>query len=382
MLFWPESQGFDATLTGELAIPAVSTLFTATASLAYDPALEVLSYRINFDNVPASTIDTVTLSVARAAEAGPVLHTLFSNGNPPEAASPITGTVQLTGEEAFWLANGALFLTMTTPEQPTGLVRGQIRSASPVLHLPLYAAPRPAAEMDASPSSLDFGSDATTPQVISMTGQGLEKTALSDVLSLASLMQLQLSSPNRRPAQLSPDDPDLYDHADLKYVGVATNQSSHMTNVAENTIYFGIAMHAPWSTPNEVEIDIFLDVDMDGADDFRVFNANEADYAGGNGVSDAFVSVVEDLRTKVRTIQGPLNVLSPSSYDTHLFFSSAMILAVQARTVGLADGHSHFNYYVRTYSEDLGTTRDDVIDVTPVLSYDLFDRATTISPGN
>ena len=41
--------------------------------------------------------------------------------------------------------------------------------------------------------------------------------------------------------------------------------------VADARVWFGIATHGPWSTPNSQGVSVFVDTDLDGTDDFEVF---------------------------------------------------------------------------------------------------------------
>jgi hypothetical protein len=56
-------------------------------------------------------------------------------------------------------------------------------------------------------------------------------------------------------------------------VGVASDVSSTST-FTETQIFFGLATYADWSTPNQVEFDIYIDTDRDGTDDFVLYHSN------------------------------------------------------------------------------------------------------------
>ncbi len=56
-------------------------------------------------------------------------------------------------------------------------------------------------------------------------------------------------------------------------MGVASDVAS-TDYFTETMIFFGLATHADWSTPNQVEFDIYIDADRDGEDDFVLFNTN------------------------------------------------------------------------------------------------------------
>ena len=333
-------------------------------------------------NVVAGDVTGVALGLGRPGEAGSTLSMLYGGGGAFGSSNPLTGTVALNEDAEFWLIGGELYVNIMTAANPAGELRGQLASTVPVLHLPVYAAPRLVAAMAAVSSTIEFGNDAGAPQSIALAGQGLRGTATpTDVLSLVSAVELQLSSPNSRPAKIGDYGADTYDHADLKYVGVTSNYPTQGAAVADSTIYFGVATHGAWSSPNEVEFDFYIDVDGDGNDDYRLFNSNREGYASDYIVSDAFVSVLEELATGEMSVQGPLNGVSPERYDPGLFLSSVMVLPVSAAALGLTNAQPSFNYTVKSFSTDLGYQKEDLVDSTGALFYDVTNAALLLPGG-
>jgi hypothetical protein len=262
--------------------------------------------------------------------------------------------------------------------------------------VPVYAAPRPLAAMQAKTAALDFSTNLE--QVIDLTGSSLAGSEPpTDVVSLASVLELRLRSPNIRPPGLDANAIDLFDHADLKYVGVAAQPAEVQTtevlpetsleNGAENggqvvsdeTIYFGIVTWSPWSTPNEIRINVLIDTDADGTDDFRLYNLDAAAY-GGLWFGPAYVSRLQNLDTLESWIQGPLNGVSASRFDANLFFQSALVLPVSAADLGLSAEQSRFAFHVETSSADLAGYGVTMIDRTPVLYYDVQEPALHFTP--
>lgn len=284
-------------------------------------------------------------------------------------------------EELAWLAeeSGNLVLRPAAGEARDDAT---FIAASPAatafdLHVPVYAAPRPQAAMAAATTALDFS--AGLQQTIVLTGTTLAGSAPpTDVVALASVFELRLRSPNTRPQWLDPNALDLYDHADLKYVGVMA-QAPEAADVADNTIYFGVTTWAPWSTPGEIEIDVWIDVDEDGDHDYLLYNTATAELSGF-WPGPAYASRLLNLRTYEVTTQEPLNGISPNRYDSALFFQSALVLAVNAGDLGLSAAQSRFAFRITTDSKDVTSGVLQVIDRTPVMTYDVGAPALRFVP--
>ncbi|MBW7883282.1 MAG: S8 family serine peptidase [Caldilineaceae bacterium] len=366
LLLWPAGANFETALAGNGSVQA-------TAVLTYTPAIHELSYSVELPAPKSGSFVTVTLELDQPDGDASPLYTLYAG---PQTAV-VTGTISFSPSHELWLAAGALAMRVELPEAGPATSYGTVEAISPVLQLPVYAAPRAVSAMHVADAALNFGNDAATPQYMSLAGTGLAGALPpADVVSLASAVQIQLSSPNSRPASLPELATDHFDAADIQYVGVATDFPN-----AGTMIYFAVATYAPWSTPNEIEINIFLDVDNDGTDDFRLYNSNQDGYLNEFLTSDSYVSVLQDLRTKARDVQAPLNALSPLEQDTRPFFSRVMLLPVRIADLGLTAGQSTFSYYVKTYSLDLGELEEDVVDVTPPARFDIANPAFDVSDG-
>jgi hypothetical protein len=220
-------------------------------------------------------------------------------------------------------------------------------------------------------------------QTIDLAGVGLRGSAPpTDVLSLVSAVELQLQSPNTRPPALIEGEQDLYDHADLKYVGVTSDLPAVPTHkLSDSTLFFGLATYAPWSTPSEVAFNIYIDVDRDKTNDYRLYNSDSIGYANASVRTDAFVSVVENLHTGLKTIQGPLNAVAADRNDSGLLFGSVMVLPAHASALGLNGTTGAFSYYVETSSGDISETKDTTVDRTPVLRFDAASPTLDLTGG-
>lgn len=374
LLLWPPSSSFSLTVTG-------TDEPLATAHLAYESANRRLSYTIS----PSAAVTVTEVSLGIGSPGPLATHLLYSDTNGGGAGQPVSGTVTLLAPDELRLASGQMVLTVAVTGPPVSRASVPVVLPEPVIHVPLYAAARPAAAMQATPARLDFGTVLSSTQPISLTGIALTGgQPPTDVVSLVSVVELHTASP--RLSQQSGEAARL-GFADLKYVGVTSDlvASQNITqpdsSLAETTLYFAIAVYDNWSTPNEVEFNILIDRDGDGVDDLLVFNSDGAGQQNSRSTSDAFVTVVRDLQSGVTELHLPLNGIDPTQFDTALYNSSVMILPVQARTLGLTADQSHFFYRVESYSNDLSTGLDGRrkrVDSTVRLAYDVLRPGVTV----
>jgi hypothetical protein len=213
---------------------------------------------------------------------------------------------------------------------------------------------------------------ATTPtSTIVLTGTGVNTGSNypHDVVSLVSALELQYVSPNEAASST------LNDKADLAYVGIASDvaSTSHFT---ETAIYFGIATQSDWSTPNEVEFDIYIDTNRDGTDDFVLFNSNGG-WMTGQDQNDVLLTFLYNLNTNDVFVEDYVNGTSPSDYDTPVFNNNVIVLPVYAADLGLTATNSKFYYRVVTYSADapgnepsIGGAISGIVDKSDLLRYD------------
>lgn len=344
LLLWPSPPTF----TVALAAPV-----TGRALFTYTPASRILSYTVQLQNLPTA-LTALTLGAGIPTGPSQIGYALFS-GNLP-AANPVTvsGAITLPRRAVLSLADQTLTLTMATVDQPAGVTQGQLRLAAPVLKVPLYAAPRVAANLHVAPQTLDFGGKVQSTAALTFTGNALTTShPLSGVASLLSVALLQTTSP-----RLTITEPLTVLHhvnyADLRYVGVASYSNPTPGGddpVAESTLYFAVATYEPWAAPNEVEISIVIDVDQDGSDDFALYNSDQVGY-NSKRYSDSFMTALKDLRTGLSARQTYLNGVSPAVTAPGLYDNQVMLLPVSAAALGLTQQQPRFTYRVETYSND------------------------------
>ena len=378
VLLWPAGTNWRATLAGANVVPAVTTTAGGSAAVAYTPATANLSYTVTLTNLAPADVLTITLGAGRPGDEPAPLYTLYRAADGPLPAI-LTGTVAFDRAHELLLAAGGMNLSVATEAQPAGAVRGQLAVQTPVLHLLLHAAPRPVAATHADPPRLDFGSDATQTPAFALAGQALAPgTPPTATVALASLFQLEWQSPNARPPGLPADQPDTFDSADISHVGIATD---YPVRPADARLYFGIAAHAPWSSPNMVRFDIFIDVDGDGNDDYRLFNSNRDGYLNEYLNSDSFVSALEDLRTQVVTVQEPLNGQAATAGDTRPYLSRVLVLPVRVADLKLPAGRTVIRYRLESYHFYLGDQPEKFVDALDPRRFDLAHPALELLDG-
>jgi subtilisin family serine protease len=208
------------------------------------------------------------------------------------------------------------------------------------LRVPVYAAPRPASVMQAAPVTLDFTTITTTSLVLSGQGLNTGTNYPTDTLSLVSAFEL---------AEISPVTATQHPAADLRYLGAGNNFGAAGL-VTGTTLFFAVTTDGNWSVPlaPEAQFKIFIDADRNGADDFVLSHGTLNGQA-----ADVFYSRLADVSGNPISYPLPVNYFPASVYDTVLFNSNGMILAVPANALGLTEANPRFNYRVETYASGL-----------------------------
>jgi subtilisin family serine protease len=106
---------------------------------------------------------------------------------------------------------------------------------------------------------------------------------------LASAFELEATSPAL--TVLSP----TLRAADIRYVGVTSGYSVTQNMEPDTLLFFGLATYAPWSTPNEIQFQVYIDSDQDGHDDFVLVNVNSNTRDGGPP-TDTFLNGLYPIR--------------------------------------------------------------------------------------
>ena len=245
-------------------------------------------------------------------------------------------------------------------------------TAGTSLRLPLYAAPRPASDMTTTHNYVLL-TGPTGSTNVGLTGQDVNTGAAfpTDVLSLVSAFELQGTSPATIPAS------SLASNADLKSVGVTSDfKATNSVAAGATRIFFAVAMHGKLTTPSDVQVNIFIDRDRNGTDDFQIINTAFAD-ANGN-LFDVFVSARRPAPfTGGFTADSFLNNIAPSGLETVVHNTNMMIIPVTASAIGLTTANAKFNYRITTTSRGFVGT----IDTLTTRTYDAANPGFDVTGG-
>ena len=259
----------------------------------------------------------------------------------------------------YWMSEESGYVTLTP-------------ASGTALRLPVYAAPRPASNMTTEHNYVLF-TGPTGSTSVGLTGQhvGTGINFPVDVLSLVSPFELQGISP----ATIPPSS--FASNADLKSIGVTSDFKATNSVVPGVTkIYFGIATHGKWSTPSDVQINIFIDRDRNGTDDFQVINTAPAD--GNGNLFDVFVSARRAAPfTGTFTLDSFLNNVAATSLETVPYNTNMMVIPVTASALGLTTANAKFNYRITTTSRGFG----GIIDTLSARTYDAANPGFDLTGG-
>ncbi len=356
---------FRALLSGNTVVPPVATTQGGVASFSYEPALNQLSFSIRFSQDITIADPGARLQRGPAGKNGPVAAPLLASGA-YVAGIDYPGTVTLSDADEALLYSGELYASIPTAAFPTGVIRGQVVPATtPELRVATYATARPAAAMAATPDLLAFGQAATGSAELALSGTGLAtgSNLPVDLLSLVTAFELQQLS-----GRTASDSSAI---ADLAAVGVSSDLQ-RAGSLANATLYFGVASHADWSSPNLVEFDVYIDtngsvVAANGAGAEYVLFSFNLGSATDNDPNDVFVTVLYNFATERATIEDFVNVVPASAADTAPFNSNVLVLPITADSLRLSDTASRI--YYRVFSFDGTTGR--LVDTSDQLRYDL-----------
>jgi subtilisin family serine protease len=376
LYFWPRETSFNVHLSAGQA-PA---LRSGDATFWLDPASGVLSYTLAITGTDSLTISAAMLH--QHSGRGAILQSLIGEQISGVGVVTAAGVITLDQPDLQWLAGGEIYLSVTLSGSPTEVLSGQLEPLESILRLPVYAAPRPAAAMRAGVARLDYGAAAAGSLRFPLVGQGILSAGdiassrfPTETISLVTALELQYSSPRGGSEE-------GFDYADLKHIGVASTYRSRTsttgtpTSVAETLLIFGIATHAEWSTPNEISFKIRFDVNGDGLTDY-ILRTTSVGAFQRFGATDEFITVLEDLAAgKVRATYF-LNIVSAAEYNTAPFNNNVLLMAVKVADLGLADGHTRFNYIVSSYTRGK-TSSEMLIDYSPLLTYDIARPGLTV----
>jgi len=359
VLLWPEDGLFRSNLTGK---NSSGLLANSDADFHYDPLTMQLDYTIRLADFTPEEIKTIQLVRGLSSGDGEQIRDIAIPADWIDSTVPLTGTVTLDKLDEPFLVSDALHLHITTVKTDAQSLSSQLVATPAVLHVPIYAAPKPASDMRAAESLLVFSDTEDALQTVHLQGHDMvADNPPAGYSSLVSGFELQYSGSGRLA-----DSENRF--ADLHHVGITDNLGVVPSGrVDDAKIYFGIATYGDWSTPNQVAFDIYIDADEDGNAEYRLFNADARSYYGGYQFSDAFVAVVEDLNTGLYSKLQLLNERSSHEVDTNPFNTNILVLPVDAADIGLSDANPDFSYQIHGVNALSGA----FVAITPMLHYDL-----------
>jgi len=155
---------------------------------------------------------------------------------------------------------------------------------------------------------------------------------------------------------------------DIRAVGAQTFPDA-------GVLAFGVGTNKRWSNASTNEIDIFLDVNLDGVDDYAVVGADVGLVTTGSS-DGRFGSFVFDLRTGARS---PAAFLADAPFDSTSAALPALFSSLCASgSPCLSADNPRFRYHVQAF--DLTDNSVDVVDgvasfnaFTPAISNGMFD---------
>ncbi len=297
-----------------------------TYRVAYEAYADMPGVNISFPEGDELTVEadgSVLFPVRLHADAGQM-----QNTHDESAQTDPT----MMGVERFWLSEEAGYVVLTAT---TG-------SEIPRLRIPLHAAARPASSMAVRQSKVEL----TEPEGsfdLNLEGTGIDSGESPPFIrSLLSVFELH----ENKPQLLVTEDPT----ADLDFIGVSSDYQARVSageSLEDAVVSFGIVTHKEWSSPNQVAINIWIDRDLDGNDDFLVYNTGLS--TPGWSESDSILVRLYEPAASTGSWQYYLNGFSPASIDAVPFNNKAFVFPVQVSSLGLTPGSSTFAYRVESY---------------------------------
>jgi subtilisin family serine protease len=252
----------------------------------------------------------------------------------------ITSTPQQGGFPRHWITEATGYVVMTRGAQ--------------TLRLPAAAMVRPSSAMSTGMSSIAFNTPnghTTIPlngrAVSSGTSYPNDWTSLVTPFELQEIHSRNFAVPGSQ---------------NLRYLGVTSDYRVKSASVADTTIYFGIAAFERWGSPNEMEIDVRIDTNNDGIDDWAIYNTNGGDFLGQGGATDVLIAALCPLpfppRPSDKCSSQWLNGYDGATLDVPPYNTDVIRYPVRAAALGLKTGQSRFSWRVFVFDRATGRRVD------------------------
>jgi uncharacterized repeat protein (TIGR01451 family) len=308
-----------------------NTSATYTVSFTDTVTEPGVSYAVSPPSITVPANGTATVNVTITAQ-------------PETASQPHThdALIQETqgGFPRHWIAEAGGYVVLT--------------AGGTTLRVPVYAVPRGATAMSAT-AFPTFPTPNTGTTAINLAGQSLQ-TGVNipyDEQGIVTPFDLTYKTTESGNSHF--------------YVGITSDLAAHAGDLTKTEMFFGIATHARWSSPNGVIVQVLLDTKLSGTPNIGLMNYNVAQALGATDPSDTPISVLFDPGSgALLTIEDFVNYLTANAADTYLMNTNLMVLPAFPPDLGLTAGNSKFNYQVQVFDFSSGA----LLESSPVLTYD------------
>ncbi len=117
-------QTFTVALSGAQQVPPVQTSGSGTATLTYDPDTRHLTWSVTYSGLSSDATMAHFHGPAATGKNAGVLIWISKKGE--AMASPITGEVTLTPDQAQQFMAGDWYINVHSKDHPSGEIRGQV----------------------------------------------------------------------------------------------------------------------------------------------------------------------------------------------------------------------------------------------------------------
>ena len=376
--FGPVEVDGPTTLTKEITVEN-----TGSSPVSYDASYEPIT------EVPGVEYSVSPAAVTVAAGTSQTLTVTLSAPDPAELTKAVDPTVGR--------ASVALELPRETLAEASGRVLLEPADSGPVLRVPVYAAPRPAAVMGQA-EELELSGSGVQTANLELTGNDLGQDGSNgtgdtdpsdDIVSIAAGFELTAKS-GQAPQCTQPGASRCVNlagdrAADLKHVGFTSDSPSAAP--ADALGYFALSTHAPASIPTE-RVHFQVEINLDADADAELFIFNNRLVQDNDQAEDVFVSQLYDpaLPAGERTVDlQPMNARL-GDLDTALYDTDTLVLPfslAELAEYGINPNNPRIDYGVAAFSEATGKLIDlvgfDGTTGAPELSANLFDPAVTVT---
>lgn len=239
------------------------------------------------------------------------------------------------------------------------------------LRVPYALGPRPAQEASVSLPALPPGNPTTLEATV--------RNPFTRTANIPAAVQPYLGAFLLSYEGTSPSIGQNLDSARIKYLGIASNINIARSPTLPDSFFVAIATQANWATPNEVNFQVYFDLNNDNISD-RVLVNSSLGYLQDGQASDTFVAsmyTIERLPNGSRRFElnqvSYLNGFGPGGSSTPNFVPydrNTLFMLVNTEHLNLSAGKTSFRYRVETRHIDYHNFKH-ILDSTPWIEVDL-----------